>query len=100
MTSSAAVDRQRASVCVLGDMRRCVHRSQFIDEIFGVVGFVSAQRDRVRSAGARLDHVQRRDPFHMPVGLGHTGVDQKPVPVLDQACLMKQSFASLPGLLR
>ena len=33
-----------------------------------------AQRDRTRPVGARLDHVQRRDPFRMPVGLGHTGV--------------------------
>ena len=33
-----------------------------------------AQCDRTRPVGARLEHVQRRDPFRMPVGLGHTGV--------------------------
>src|SRR6202022_659003 len=38
----------------------------------------------MRPVGARLDHVQRCDPFRMPVGLRHAGVDQKAVPVLHQ----------------
>ena len=62
----------------------CVHRAQFIDEVLGVVGFVGAQRDRLRPIGARLDHVQRRNPFRMAVGPSQTGVDQKAVAVLHQ----------------
>ena len=38
----------------------------------------------LRPVGARLDHVQRRDPLGMAVGLGQTGVDDQAVAVLHQ----------------
>jgi hypothetical protein len=42
---------------------------------FRVIGFVGAQSDRLWPVGARLHHVQRRDPFRVPVGWRQTGVD-------------------------
>ena len=65
-------------------MGRRVHRAQFIDEVLGVIALVGAERDRPRPVGARLDHVQRRDPLGMAVGLGQTGVDDEAVAVLHQ----------------
>jgi hypothetical protein len=74
-----------------------VHRAQLIDEVLGVVGLVTAERDRPRPVGARLDHVQRRDPLGVAVGLSQTGGDNEAVAVSINACPMKQSLASLPG---
>ncbi|KRR04698.1 hypothetical protein CP49_18475 [Bradyrhizobium valentinum] len=65
-------------------MRRHVHRAQLVDEVFNVVGFVGAKRDRCRSVSTRLDHVQRGHPLGMPVGLRQAGVDQQTVAVLHQ----------------
>src|SRR5271166_2177506 len=58
----AAVDRRRAPIGILRHVRRSVHRTQLIDEVLGVIGFVGAERNRPRPIRAQLDHVQRRDP--------------------------------------
>ena len=79
-----AVNRRGTPIGVLRHVRRRVHRAQFIDEVLGVVGLVGAERDRPRSIAARLDHVQRRDPLGMAVGLGQAGVDNEAVAVLHQ----------------
>ena len=84
MPRRAAVDRRRAAARVLRHVRRRVHRAQFVDEVLGVVALVGAERDRPRPIGARLDHVQRRDPLGVAVGLGQTGVDDEAVAVLHQ----------------
>jgi hypothetical protein len=64
---------------VLKDIRR-----QTRDEVFCVVGFVGAKRDRCRPVGTRLDHVQRSHPFGMPVSPCQAGVDQQAMTVLHQ----------------
>ena len=86
-------------------MRRHVHRAQFVDEVFGVVALVGAERDRPWPVGARLDHVQRRDPLGVAVGLGQAGVDHEPIAVLHQGMtheaelgLLARSLAIEPRL--
>jgi hypothetical protein len=48
----------------------------------------------LRMIGMRLE-MQRRNPLAMAVGLGQTGVDQRPPRFSIRARPMKQSFASL-----
>src|ERR1700677_3175771 len=78
------INRRTTAVGVLRNMRRHLHRAQFVDEVFCVVGFVGAKRDRCRPVGTRLDHVQRGDPFGMPVSQCQAGVDQQAMTVLHQ----------------
>ena len=42
----SSVDRRAAAAGVLRNVRRHVHRAQFVDEVFCVVGFVGAKRSR------------------------------------------------------
>ena len=65
-------------------MRRHLHRAQFVDEVFCIVGFVGAKRDRCRPVGMRFDHVQRGHPFGVPVSQRQAGIDQQAVAVLHQ----------------
>ena len=39
----SCVNRRAAAVGILCDMRRHVHRAQFVDEVFCIVGFVGRQ---------------------------------------------------------
>src|ERR1700721_4309497 len=78
------INRRTAAAGVLRNMRRHPHRAQFVDEVFYVVGFVGAKRDRRRSVGTRLDHVQRSHPLGMPVSQCQAGVDQQAMTVLHQ----------------
>ena len=57
---------------------------QLVDEVLRVVAPVGTERDRPRPVGARLNHVQRRDPLGVAVGLGQTRVDDEAVAVLHQ----------------
>ena len=58
--------------------------AQLIDEFLGVLALVGAERDQPQPIGARLDHVQRRDPLSMAVGLAQTSVDDEAIAVLHQ----------------
>jgi hypothetical protein len=62
------INRRTAAAGVLRNVRRHLHRAQFVDEVFRVVGFVGAKRDRCRPVRTRLDHVQRSHPLGVPVG--------------------------------
>src|ERR1700685_1231040 len=92
------INRRTAAAGVLRNMRRHLHRAQFVDEVFYVVGFVGAKRDRRRSVGTRLDHVQRSHPLGMPVSQCQAGVDQQAMtglhqPMPDEAKLRLLAFA-------
>jgi hypothetical protein len=76
----SSVNRRAAAAGVLCNMRR----TQLVDEVFCIVGFVGAKCDRSRSIGTRLDHVQRGHPFGMTVRQRQAGVDQQAVAVLHQ----------------
>jgi hypothetical protein len=39
---------------------------KLVDEVFCIIGFVSAKRERCRPVGTRLDHVQPGHPLGMP----------------------------------
>src|ERR1700728_1822934 len=84
MPGRSPINRRAAAAGVLRNMRRHLHRAQFVDEVFCVVGLVGAKRDRCRPVGTRLDHVQRSHPFGMPVGQCQAGVDQQAMTVLHQ----------------
>ena len=54
----------------------------------------------LKPVGARLDHVQRRDPLRVAVGLGQTSVDDKAVAVLHQRVAHEAELGLLAGPLR
>ena len=95
--SRALIDRRGAPAGVLRHMRRHLHGAQFIDEVFGVIGLVGAQRDRSWSIRARLDHMKRRDAFGVSVRRRQASVDEEPVPVLHQRVTDKAEFRLLAG---
>ena len=84
-------------VNAVGLSRRHLHRAQFVDEVLRVIGFVGTQRDRLRSIGARLDHVQRRDPLGVAVGWCQAGVDHQAVAVLHQGMAHEAELRFLAG---
>lgn len=97
------VDRRTAAAGVLRNMRRHVHRTQLVDEVF-CVDFVGIKLDRCRPVGMRLDHVQGRHPFGMPVGQCQAGINQQavavrhqPLPDEAQLCLFAFTVAVEPG---
>ena len=79
------------------DAGRRVHRAQFVDEVFSVIGLVGAEGDRPWSVGARFDPVQRRDPVRLAVS---TGVDDEAVAVLHQCMTHEAQLGFLPHPLR
>src|SRR5450755_963554 len=92
------INRRTAAVGVLCNMRCHVHRAQFVDEVFCIVGFVGAKRDRCRPVGTRLDHMQRGYPFGVPVSQCQAGIDQQAItflhqPMPDEAQLRLLAFA-------
>jgi hypothetical protein len=84
MPRRATVDLRRTPTRILGHMRRHLHRTQFVDEILSVIGFVSAQGNRLTPIRPRLDHVKRSDPLAVSLGLRKAGVNHQAVPVLHQ----------------
>ena len=65
VTRCAAIDGGAAGR-VLGDVRRHVDLTQFPDEVRRIEALVATERDRVRSVGIWLDHIERGQPFGMP----------------------------------
>ena len=50
---------------VPGNVWRHVDLAQFHDEVSRIEAFIATQRDGFRSVGARLNHVERSQPFGM-----------------------------------
>src|SRR5919106_812256 len=105
MPRRAPVDRRASIAGVLGDMRRHIHRTQFVNEVGGVEVLVTAERDRPRPVGVGLDHMKRRHPLRMTVGLCQAGIDKEARAVLHQAMadeaqlgLLARSLAVEPGI--
>lgn len=73
-------------------MRRHLHRAQFVDEIVGVIGFVSAQGNRLTPIRPRLDHVKLRDPLAVSVGSRKAGVNHEAVPHEAELGLLALAF--------
>ena len=71
-------------------MRAHVHRAEFIDEVFGVIAAIGAERDRSRPVSMGLDHGERGDPLRMAVGFGQAGIDDKAGAVLHQRMAQKR----------
>ena len=69
---------------ILGDVRRHIDLAQLHHEVLGVEALVAAERDRARSIGAGLDHVERGQPFGMTGDARQARVDEDAVPVLHQ----------------
>lgn len=99
MPRRAPADRGTAAADVLPHARRHPHRAQLIDGVLRVVGLVRAERDRLWPVGARLNPVQCRHPFGMPVGECQAGVDQKAMAVLHQLMPHKAELCFLAASL-